>query len=320
LRIALVALALIALVAPARASDLPARPAGAWVVDGAGILGTEQAALEGLAADLGRKTGTRLVVVTVAHATRPPETIAIDALNGWRAGKRSACLLVVMDPRNLYVHPGDAVKGAIDSATCTAICAGVMAPLMREGKPAAAVRAGLEAIASRLGGVPQPIDLPVESPEPAIANPAPPPPPQMPPAPPVPQSPPSLGEEVAVGAIGVVAMLASIACFGAPVALIAGIIFLVIRASRVPCPSCGVKQFAKRNETTVEATPTSNGTRTAFYACVCGHAWDVATSYAWVDPSTTSDSSSSSSSSSYDSGGGGSDSSASSGGGGGSSW
>lgn len=146
-------LALSAVSSPAWAlAGLPSSPPSSWIYDGASLLSaSERSELAARKEQLEEETGARLVVVTLSSADgEAPKAIAVRALNMWNAGRRSALLLVLMSPRELYIQPGTELASLLDGATSSAICSGVVAPKMRSGDRAAALRAGLEAMASRI--------------------------------------------------------------------------------------------------------------------------------------------------------------------------
>jgi uncharacterized protein len=130
----------------------PSHRDGSWVADEAHLLSAEElSAIEGFARTVEEKRGVRLAVVTLATSGgREPKAIAVDTLNEWRVGKESVLLLVVMDPRKLYLQPGTNYATRFDEATASGICRDTVAPAMREGRAGAAILAGLQAIDARL--------------------------------------------------------------------------------------------------------------------------------------------------------------------------
>jgi len=106
---------------------------------------------------LSLRAGAQLVVVTLRDAGgESPKDIAVRTLNAWAAGRRSAVLLVLMNPRKLYIQPGTDLADVLDEPTASAICASVVAPKLRAGDKAGALRAGLEAIADKVAA-PEPV-------------------------------------------------------------------------------------------------------------------------------------------------------------------
>src|SRR5690348_5106131 len=98
--------ALVAAAAPVFAqAPVPPRPAGSFVSDAAGILTQdERASLEAIAARSESEDGVRLAVLTLPSSNgEEPKSIAVRTLNSWNAGRRSVLLLVILDPRKLYV-------------------------------------------------------------------------------------------------------------------------------------------------------------------------------------------------------------------------
>ena len=100
--------AIFAYAAPAFAqAPVPPPPAGSFVSDAAGILTQdERASLEAVAAKSESEDGVRLAVLTLASSNgEEPKSIAVRTLNSWNVGRRSVLLLVILDPRKLYVQP-----------------------------------------------------------------------------------------------------------------------------------------------------------------------------------------------------------------------
>jgi uncharacterized protein len=312
-------LALSAVSSPAWAG-VPASPPPSWIYDGANLLTPDELAeLSAQKAQLEQQTGARLVVLTLAEAHgETPKSLAVRTLNEWNAGRNSALLLVLLSPRELYIQPGTDLAPVLDSATSSSICSGVIAPKLRSGNRAAAIRAGLEAIATRIrsGGA---------SSEPSAQSSA------------RTLSPPS---EVPQQALRVFpnsggsneGIRSRWADFTGPAAWLAGVVGLVMGAlglSRLlsrKCQECGTR-MKKKSRVTLSPTYSSSGEGVHTFSCGgCGYS--VAETYfisQLVESSTSSsDSSYSSSDSSWSSSSSDSSSSSSSSsdssGGGGSSW
>jgi uncharacterized membrane protein YgcG len=300
-------LALLAVSLPAWVG-IPPSPPPSWIHDDAGLLKpAELNELTLVREQLEKKSGTRLVVVTLADASgQSAKSIAVDTLNRWNAGRKSALLLVTLSPRELYIQPGTELAAVLDSETSSSICSGVIAPKLRSGERAAALRAGLEAIASRI----------------VIAG----------------DSPQSLAEARATanasGAVNTAAparsswasseTLAYAGYGGGVLALLAGILG-VRQLLRRKCPECG-SRMNKHSEVITPASYTAPGEGRHHFSCSdCGRTASELYFIAQLTESTsnsTTDWSSSSSSSSWPSSDSSSSSSSSSdgSGGGGSSW
>jgi uncharacterized protein len=133
-------------------ASVPSSPPPSWIYDGANLLtSAEIAELSAQKEQLEQQIGARLVVLTLAEADgETPKSIAVRTLNEWNAGRNSALLLVLLSPRELYIQPGTDLAPVLNSATSSSICSGVIAPKLRSGERAAAIRAGLAAIAARI--------------------------------------------------------------------------------------------------------------------------------------------------------------------------
>lgn len=133
------------------AADLPPAPPGV-VADTARLFSdADRAKLEALGAQVQRERGAFLRVLTIPDAKgEDPKAIAVRALNQWRVGQKSVLLLVVMNPRSLYLQPGTALASAFDASTSSRICASIVAPQMRAKAYGPAALAGLGAVRDRL--------------------------------------------------------------------------------------------------------------------------------------------------------------------------
>lgn len=155
------------------AADIPGAPAGV-VADGAHLFSaTDLARVEALGAQALRERGVSLRVLTLADAKgEDPKSIAVRALNQWRVGQQSVLLLVVMNPRALYIQPGSALAPAFDAGTCTRICETAVAPQMRLKAYGLAALGGLGAIRDQIArpAVPRPRLPPPIDPEVAARN------------------------------------------------------------------------------------------------------------------------------------------------------
>lgn len=273
--------------------------------------------------DVLRRGGVQLCVLTLADARgRAPKSIAVDTLNAWNAGQNSALLLVCLSPRQLFVQPGTALAVALDEPTASAICRDRIAPLMRSSNPAGAIRAGVDAIAERLGVGAAPanggagtVRLAPGPSAPADPGPA------RPLAPSGPTAPARSTTSTTLESIG--STLAGLAFFallaGGGVSLIFAIVW-VVRALSRKCPYCQ-QVLTSRSRTISSATYFSSGMGETVYTCAPCNFRDVVpyTIAMLSDTSSSSSWDSSSSSSSFDSGSSSSSSSDGSGGGG-SSW
>jgi uncharacterized protein len=152
-RRALPLLAALMLATPAWAeAPVPTEAPATRIHDGAGLLTpSELDALTRERMRLSLNARAQLVVVTLRDAGgESPKDIAVRTLNAWTTGRRSAVLLVLMNPRKLYIQPGTDLADVLDEPTASAICASVVAPKLRAGDKAGAIQAGLEAIAAKV--------------------------------------------------------------------------------------------------------------------------------------------------------------------------
>jgi uncharacterized protein len=305
-RLLAIAGALVALApAVARAqADVPPRPAG-WVADEAKLISPEERQrLEAFSEDVYARHAVRLAVLTLADAKgEAPKAIAVRTLNSWDPGPRSVLLLVVMNPRKLYVQPGTDLAPKLGEAECSSICAGQMAPHLKAQRYAAGLTAGLEAIRDAI------VALPAEAPAPRPRSASP------------PTAPPSARGSAGQG-IGdrIFGWICSLVCMGVVTVPIAVITRLIRRPA--VCPRCRQRTVTVSNRTLMEADSMSQGQGERTKRCPCGwttvdlytiprrvrSSYDTTSTSSWDSGSSSSnDSGSSSSSSSDGSGGGGSD-------------
>lgn len=133
-------------------ADVPSSPASGWVTDAAQVCSpAEIEALVSLVSRVQESEGVRLAVLTLKSSRgEDPKAISVRTLNSWRAGRRSVLLLLVLEPRKLYIQPGEDLALRFDETSSSAICRDVIAPRLRSGDRGAALLAGLEAIRGRL--------------------------------------------------------------------------------------------------------------------------------------------------------------------------
>jgi uncharacterized membrane protein YgcG len=280
-----------------------------FVSDEAGILRPEElASIEDFVRSVETRDGVRLAVLTVADARgASPKDMAVGTLNSWEVGRRSVMLLVCMSPRELFIQPGTELAAIFDGPTSSAICHDTVAPRMRSGDRAGAIRAGLEEIVARLHPS-SAIDTVARPPMPSTAP------------PPVPVT--GFQREVVGSPSDSV-----LPCLLAPLLSLGGAagFYALWQVLRRKCTGCG-RGMRSRRRTVTAPTVLRSGQGVTTYTCDgCGFSVDEAYTIAMLSDTSSSisgwdfTSSGDSSSSSFgggDSGGFSSDGS----GGGGSSW
>lgn len=131
-----------------------------FVGDRAGLLkGEELASVTSQAVAITTETGVNVGVVTYTQLTEEPKQTTCRTIVDWGMGNRSVLLMISVSPRQIWLQPGPDMSSQFDVATASAICRNQIAPYMREGKPFAAVTAGLEAIKTRLTTAPIPAPI-----------------------------------------------------------------------------------------------------------------------------------------------------------------
>ena len=152
----------------ADAQDLIAVPElTARVIDQTGTLSAgERQALEGKLARFETERGSQLVVLIVR--TTAPEDIAAFANRvaaDWKIGRREIgdglLLIVAKDDRRVRIEVARALEGAVPDLAAFHIIDRAITPAFREGKFAAGIDAGVEALMARIRGE----ELPLPEPE-----------------------------------------------------------------------------------------------------------------------------------------------------------
>jgi uncharacterized membrane protein YgcG len=126
------------------------RPVGNWVVDNANLLQPAQleqvkAASQAAERDLGARLG-----VLLTSGTPDPKALAVQTINDWQMGPKSALILVSLNPRKVYIQPGNAYASALDASTCTNIVQNTIAPRFKAGDWTGGLLAGLDAVRGRV--------------------------------------------------------------------------------------------------------------------------------------------------------------------------
>lgn len=157
------------------ASPAAARPvpglAGRRVVDEAGVLGATAArALEQRLAAYEARTGRQLAVLTVDSLQGDPlEDFSIRVVEAWALGRRGHDdgLLVVLavQEQRVRIEVGYGLEGVVTDRVAARIIRDVMRPPLRQGRPGAAVSAGVEALIVAAGAAEEPEASPVETTE-----------------------------------------------------------------------------------------------------------------------------------------------------------
>lgn len=142
------ALLLALLISPAFAQD---RPVGNWLADDANLLQSseEQRILEQIHRVESAK-GVRLAVVTLSSISEDPKTVAVNTINSWQLGPRSALLLISLNPRKIYIQPGNAYAEVLTEMVCTEIATERIAPHLKQSAWATGIESGLSSIEQAL--------------------------------------------------------------------------------------------------------------------------------------------------------------------------
>jgi len=127
-----------------------------WVTDAAGVLSpAAEAKIDSIAADLQRRTGHELALVTV-HETgeQAPREFATALLNLWAIGRKGhddgALVLIATDMRRIEVETGYGAEAVLTDGRVGRILDAFMVPKLREGDWDAAAVAGTREFAGVL--------------------------------------------------------------------------------------------------------------------------------------------------------------------------
>ncbi len=133
------------------------------------LTGTLEAAdrdtLERRLAALEQEKGSQ-VAVLIVPTTRPEaiEQYSIRVVDAWQLGRKDAddgvLLLVAKDDRVVRIEVGQGLEGAIPDAIAKRIVEDHITPAFREGRFAAGISAGIDAIIARIEGEPLPAPAP----------------------------------------------------------------------------------------------------------------------------------------------------------------
>jgi len=138
-------------------TPIPDPPAG-WVTDRAGFLSAATAGdLDRKLADYARSSGHQ-VLVYIDHTTGgvPIEDWAVKAFERWQVGRKGIddglVLFVMADDRALRIEVGYGLEPVMTDTRASRIIREVVVPRIRAGDRDGAVRAGVDAILTTLGG------------------------------------------------------------------------------------------------------------------------------------------------------------------------
>ena len=150
--------ALLLLVLPWAAADVPVPPLRARVTDLTGTLAAGQrAALEQKLADLEARKGSQIAVLVV-ESTRPEtvEQYAVRVFERWKLGRKGVddgvLLLVAKNDRQLHIEVGYGLEGAIPDAIAKRIIEQDIVPLFKQGNFHGGISAGTDRLGKLIEG------------------------------------------------------------------------------------------------------------------------------------------------------------------------
>jgi len=150
--------ALLLLVLPWAAADVPVPPLKARVTDLTGTLDAGQrAALEQKLADLEARKGSQIAVLVV-ESTRPEtvEQYAVRVFERWKLGRKGVddgvLLLVAKNDRQLHIEVGYGLEGAIPDAIAKRIIEQDIVPLFKQGNFNGGISAGTDRLGKLIEG------------------------------------------------------------------------------------------------------------------------------------------------------------------------
>ncbi|MDH7571468.1 MAG: TPM domain-containing protein [Armatimonadota bacterium] len=134
------------------------RSAGVWVSDTAGVVdAATETRLNQLIADLERRTGVEIAVVTLSSVgDDTPKEVATELFNRWGVGKRErdngVLVLLVMDARRVEVETGYGVEGVLPDGKVGELLRTYAVPRFRQGDFGGGLLALVRSMASVLEG------------------------------------------------------------------------------------------------------------------------------------------------------------------------
>jgi len=150
--------ALLLLVLPWAAADVPVPPLKARITDLTGTLAAGQrAALEQKLADLEARKGSQIAVLVV-ESTRPEtvEQYAVRVFERWKLGRKGVddgvLLLVAKNDRQLHIEVGYGLEGAIPDAIAKRIIEQDIVPLFKQGNFHGGISAGTDRLGKLIEG------------------------------------------------------------------------------------------------------------------------------------------------------------------------
>ncbi len=133
-------------------------PNDGFVTDAAGLLTqTEQGDLEMVLSEYRQETSNEIAVVTVPSlGGQEIGQAALDIHRAWRVGSQTndngIVLLLAYEDRQVWISVGYGLEGPVPDLTAYAITEDVMKPLLKDGKYAAALSAGVQKLKDAIGG------------------------------------------------------------------------------------------------------------------------------------------------------------------------
>ena len=150
--------ALLLLVLPWAAADVPVPPLKARITDLTGTLAAGQrAALEQKLADLEARKGSQIAVLVV-ESTRPEtvEQYAVRVFERWKLGRKGVddgvLLLVAKIDRQVHIEVGYGLEGAIPDAIAKRIIEQDIVPLFKQGNFNGGINAGTDRLGKLIEG------------------------------------------------------------------------------------------------------------------------------------------------------------------------
>ena len=150
--------ALLLLVLPWAAADVPVPPLRARVTDLTGTLAAGQrAALEQKLADIEARKGSQIAVLVV-ESTRPEtvEQYAVRVFERWKLGRKGVddgvLLLVAKNDRQVHIEVGYGLEGAIPDAIAKRIIEQDIVPLFKQGNFNGGINAGTDRLGKLIEG------------------------------------------------------------------------------------------------------------------------------------------------------------------------
>lgn len=138
--------------AAALAVTLPSAPTNR-ISDQAQLLSAAQVTeLEALFQDVETRQGVKFGLLTLPALDDDPKAVSVRTLNFWQMSPDSVLLLVSMNPRKVFLQPGNNLQYRFDERTAVGVIRDHIVPALKSGRYGVGILNGFHAVSQRLPG------------------------------------------------------------------------------------------------------------------------------------------------------------------------